>query len=198
MVKQFVFVRHAESLHNAAYHAAGDDPSVFRKKELEDAPLTQKGKEQAGALAARLSLEIGSEITAIWSSPLTRCIETANEIFEEFNIEDDYYLHDNLMERQGNGYYFNKRKEKEKFAELNPHVKTDHLSELPAYWGNHENDYSLRSRMWMMVQFLRNLYKEESLPVVIVGHSDAIQTLTGKHLKNGEYMILTEAEVATL
>jgi hypothetical protein len=39
---KFVFVRHAEAEHNAAFHEANNDPLIFLKKELRDSKLTEK------------------------------------------------------------------------------------------------------------------------------------------------------------
>lgn len=195
MTLKFVFVRHAEALHNKEFHDSNNDKAVFMKKELKDAPLTEKGLEQARELAVKLS-EKYKDSVELWSSPLSRCIQTANEIFEELDVED-YYVHDNLIERQS-VYYFNNRIEKSKLKEQHPHINMNFLSDLPSYWANFENDYSLRSRMHMLMLLFLNLYKDENKTVIIVGHQDAIQTLTSKSLKNAEYFEMSEEEIRSL
>lgn len=193
---KFILVRHAEAEHNAAFHESKDDRMTFYKKELQDSKLTEKGKTQACNIAKELA-EKYPNVEAIWSSSLQRCIQTANEIFEEVNVHD-YYVHDNLIERQTPGYYFNYRTEKTKLKELYGHINMDYIPEMAPFWAKIENDYVLRSRMYMMMMLLLDLYKGSDSVVMIVGHNDAILTLTGKSLKNAEYMEMTEEEVRAL
>ena len=96
MSPRFIFLRHGEAEHNVAFHKEG--ASVFKEEAYRDAKLTAKGIEQAIEAAKALS---SLKIEAIWSSPLTRCIQTAEEVFEEVDC-DELYLHDNLLERLGN------------------------------------------------------------------------------------------------
>jgi len=193
---KFVFIRHAEAEHNVAFHEANNDPKIFLNKELRDSKLTEKGKVQAIHLANELNTKYPN-IEAIWSSSLQRCIQTADEIYEELNV-NQYYIHDNLIERQTPGYEFNYRTERKKLKELYGHVNMDYIPELAALWFKIENNYVLRSRMYMIMMLLLDLYKDTDSVVIIVGHSDAIFALTGKILKNAEYFEMTEEEVRKL
>lgn len=191
MPVKFIFLRHGEATHNVAFHVEG--PSVFSKDEHKDAPLTQKGIGQA--------MEAGTALTSlkildIWSSPLSRCIQTAEEVFEEINVSS-LYLHDNLLERQGGGTPCNERKSKSQIKRDYPIWDVKHLPDLPAAWITCEDSYMLRERMYMFVLFLADLYKDasDSSHVLLVSHSDAIAALTGKVLKNAEYVVLTLAEI---
>jgi broad specificity phosphatase PhoE len=193
---KFIFVRHCEAVHNLAYHEANNDKTVFLRPELRDDELTENGKIQAQTLARELS-EKYPNIEAIWSSSLQRCIQTADEIFEECNV-NEYYIHDNLIERQTPGYCFNYRTDRSKLKEKYGHINMEYIPEMPSFWTRIESNYTLRSRMYMIVLLLLNLYKENSGVVMIVGHADAIFTLTGKNLKNGEYFEMTEKEIMEL
>ncbi len=196
MPVKFVFVRHTEAEHNAAFHESKEDRMTFYREDLRDSKLTEKGKAQAITVAKELA-EKYPQVEAIWASSLQRCIQTADEIFEEVNV-NDYYIHDNLIERQTPGFAFNYRTEKKKLKELYGHINMDYIPELPSLWTVMENNYVLRSRMYMMMMLLLDLYKDTDSVVMVVGHNDAIGTLTGKSLKNGEYFEMSEEEVKKL
>ena len=196
MPLKFILIRHAEATHNVAFNESNKDPSVFYKQEHKDAKLTEKGKTQANNLAKELAEKFPS-ISAIWSSSLQRSIQTADEIFEETNATE-YYIHDNLIERQTPGYYFNYRTEKSKLKEQYGHINMEFIPELSALWTIQENEYALRSRMYMIIMLLLDLYKNINKTIIIVGHADAIYTLTGKNLKNAEYIEMTEEEIRQL
>lgn len=194
MPPKFIFLRHGEATHNVAFHKEG--PSIFKNELYKDAPLTEKGILQAKTTGKALS---GFKIEAIWCSPLTRCIQTAEEVFEEINC-NQLYLHDNLLERQGNGQLINERKGKHRLRESFSLWKMDFLSDLPASWIESENNYALRQRMFMLIMLLTDIYKDEdeSTHILLVGHSDAMNSLLGYSLKYAEYKIYTLDEILNL
>ena len=187
MPPKFIFLRHGEATHNVAFHKEG--ASIFKDEKYKDAKLTDEGRFQAVAAGKALS---DYKIEAIWCSPLTRCIQTAEEVFEEVDC-NELVLHDNLLERQGNGYLMNQRRMKHELKEEYPYWKLQYLPDISAYWVLHENDYALRQRMFMLIMLLADIYKDEpeSTHILLVGHSDAIQTLTGKSLKYAEYIVMS-------
>ncbi len=193
MAPKFIFLRHGEALHNLDFHARGS--VAFTDETNRDAPLSLTGVKQAQKAAEALS---SFKIIAIWSSPLTRCLQTAEEVFEEVDVQsNELHVHDNLLERLGNGYVINERKEKSKLKENFPIWNMKNLPDAPPRWGPYENDYALRQRMYMFIRLLENLYEDrtEEEHVLIVGHSDAISALTGRSLKNAEHVVLTLAEL---
>jgi broad specificity phosphatase PhoE len=196
MPPTFTFVRHGEALHNVAFHLEG--PSSFKDEKNRDARLTVKGVEQAMDVAKTLS---SLKVVAIWSSPLTRCLQTAEEIFEELDTVtgNTLYVHDNLLERQGNGNLMNERRSKTELKKEFSIWDMKSLPDLPPCWANHESDYTLRQRMFMLIMLLTDIYSDcnEDSHILIVGHSDAIATLTGKHLNNAEYVSLTLKDITT-
>ncbi len=188
----FIFVRHGEAEHNAASHNGLAD-KAFTDSKYKNAPLTQKGKEQAKATAEVLGKR---NVLDIWSSPLTRCIETAEEIFEAVDYAQ-LWLHDSLLERLGGGHLCNERHSKSTIKKMFPCWNTEFLPELPPFWAERENQTSLQRRMLSFIFLLAELYKnaKEGECLVIVGHADAIFSLTHKSLKNAEIVEMTLEDI---
>lgn len=191
MPPRFIFVRHGEATHNVAFHQEGE--SAFEDVRWKDAELTEKGKEQAKKVGEELA---SYKIKDIWCSPLTRCIQTAEEIFEETSCED-LYLHDNLLERQGGNHVCNERKLKSEIKKLHSIWDVTHLPDIPMYWGPREHQMALYSRMLSFVLLLAHIYNEcdDNTHIVIVSHNDAIHALTKKSLKNCETIICSLEEI---
>jgi broad specificity phosphatase PhoE len=193
-VPKFVFVRHGEAEHNVASHNGLGD-KAFTDPKYKNAPLTAKGKEQARATGEAL---FASErrFLDIWCSPLTRCIETAEEIYEEINCAE-LWLHDSLVERLGGGHVCNERHYTSNIKKMFPCWKTDFLPEFPPLWVDRENQTSLQRRMLSFILLLAEMYKNvrEGFYVLIVGHADAIFSLTHVSLKNAEYVEMSLEEI---
>jgi broad specificity phosphatase PhoE len=189
----FIFVRHGEAEHNVAFHKEGN--SVFKDEKYRDAPLTAKGIEQARKTAENLLEKFGLDsYAALWTSPLTRTIQTSLEIFEEINV-DEMILHDNLMEWQGADNKMNERSWKHQIKAKYAFLNYDYMSDGPANYIGKENKYALRQRMFMLISLLQDLYAgNDKKYVILVSHHDAIHALTGKSLANAEYCVTTLAE----
>ncbi len=183
---KFIFVRHGQAEHNVAAHGPEGD-KAYENPAYKDAPLTPEGIKQAKATAKNLA---DLRILDIWSSPLTRAIQTAEEIFEETSAQE-LYLHDNLLELLGGGHVCNERKLKGILKKLFPLWKTTYLPETPPFWVERENEYSMHSRMNMLVTLLADIYKDSPPDsyICIVSHWGAINSLTGKALGNAEFVI---------
>lgn len=194
MAPTFIFIRHGEAEHNVAYHTEG--VSAFSKELYRDALLTTKGVEQARTAAAQIIEKVGMDFLDIWCSPLSRCIQTGEELFEELNC-CDLYLHDNLLECQGGNNLCNERRTKKEIKKLHGAWKTTYIAENGPVWIEYENPYSLRTRMLMFVLFLAHLYKDNTDKeyVLVVSHKDAIAALTGKHLTNAEFLVMKMDEI---
>jgi broad specificity phosphatase PhoE len=191
MPPTFIFVRHGEAKHNVAFHQKGE--TAFSDEENRDAPLTEKGIQQANETAKKLT---NYHIIDMWSSPLTRCIQTAGEIFEECDA-GDLYLHDNLLECLGGGHICNTRKSKRTIQKEHPIWITRFLPDFPPDYVDRESFDALHKRMLMMILFLAHLYKDQPAQghIVIVSHHDAILALTKKSLSNAEFVVLTLEEI---
>jgi broad specificity phosphatase PhoE len=193
-VPKFIFVRHGEAEHNYASHNGLGD-KAFTDPKYKNAPLTAKGKQQAMAAGQDLR-EKGYPILDIWASPLTRTIETAEEIYEEINC-GELWLHDSLLERLGGGHVCNERHYASNINKMFPIWKRDFLPEFPPFWLERENQTSLQRRMLSFVLLLAEMYKNvrEGDCVLLVGHADAIFSLTRRSLKNAEYVVMTLEEI---
>jgi broad specificity phosphatase PhoE len=190
---QFIFLRHGEATHNKAFHQENlNETSVFTNEEFQDAPLTPLGIEQAQTVGEKLAKEFGMDgWDAMWCSPLTRAIQTANEIYEKINV-NEMILHDNLLEIQIQKYVCNHRLTRDeidkKFYKM---WDTKNLADVQSVWNRSENSYAVRQRMWMLCALLSDIYKDKPNPrILIVSHANAIQELTGKYLKNCEYCVV--------
>lgn len=191
-VPKFIFVRHGEAEHNVAAHGP-EGERAYENPAYKDAPLTAAGVEQARRTAEALK---DFTILDIWSSPLTRAIQTADEIFEETSAQE-LWLHDNLLEVLGGGHICNCRLEARDLRVKFPLCKLNHLSEFPPLWLDREGHTSVYSRMKMLILYLANLYKDapENSYVCLVSHWGAIRALTGKPLKNAEFIVLEVGEI---
>jgi broad specificity phosphatase PhoE len=191
MPPKFIFVRHGEAKHNVAYHAT--DEKAFEDEANRDAPLTEKGRQQAKETAEKLSKY---SIIDLWASPLTRCIETAIEIFEETSAQT-CYLHDNLLERLGGNHVCNERQPKKSIKTKYMGWNTSFLAETPPYWIEREDWTSLHYRTRAMVLMLADIYKQypETSYIVIVSHKDAISSITKRALTHAEPIVMSLQEV---
>jgi broad specificity phosphatase PhoE len=191
MAPTFIFIRHGEAEHNVAFHTIG--LSAFTKEEYRDAPLTEKGKEQGRTLASKLK---EYKILDIWSSPLTRAIQTAEELFEELDC-GKINLHDNLLELLGGGNVCNERKSKHDIKKAYGHWTTTYLADTPAQWITFENPYALQQRMLMFVMLMAEIYKDAppSRHLIVVSHANALAALTGEKLENAECKFMTFDEI---
>lgn len=191
MAPKFIFLRHAQAEHNVAFHNEGE--SAFHNPLYKDAKLTEKGIQQAQETANELAK---LDIIDIWCSPLTRCIQTTLEVFEEVNC-NKIYLHDNLLERLGGGHVCNERRAKHELKKEYSFFEMKQLPELPAFWSEREDNYAVYQRMFMFMKLMEDIYKDKSSEkyVLIVSHADAIATFTKKVLENAKYVILSLQEI---
>lgn len=182
----FLFIRHGEAQHNVNFHEVGE--KAFSDEKNRDAPLTEKGIQQARDLAQKLS---SHKIKAIWSSPSTRTIQTSLEIFEETDAQH-IYLHDNLLEYHIMGHVCNIRKRKRDIEDTYIGItKTTFLPEFPSIQLETENPTAVYYRMLSMVLLLNHLYKDKDCTIAIVSHKNAIQYLTRKPLENCGFVKMT-------
>lgn len=189
MPPKFIFIRHGEGHHNVAYHTYGKD--ALLSDEYKDARLTEKGRIQARETGRMLN-SLNLKFTDLWSSPLTRCLETSQEIFEEINVRH-LYVHDNLLERLGGGHVCNDRRIKDKIKEEFPIWNYMFLPDSGPYCIERETFDSLYFRMLMFVYLLKKLYSNlsDEYHIVIVAHCDCINAITGNSLKNAEFVIVS-------
>lgn len=189
MAPKFIFLRHGEAEHNVAFHEAGE--SAFQDPKYQDAPLTEKGRSQAREVGQKL---FEFQILDVWTSPLTRALQTCEELFEELNV-GTIYMHDSLLERQGQ--MCNKRAGKHSLKKKYFIFNMEFLPDLPADWIDKEPQLPVLQRMRSFVFQLADMYKSmpEDSHILIVGHGDALTSLTGKTFKNCEFHIMSLEEL---
>lgn len=191
-VPTFIFVRHGQAKHNVAAHGPEGD-AAYTNEAYKDAPLTETGIIQARETGEALS---AYKIIDIWSSPLTRCIQTSLELFEETSAQG-IYLHDSLLEVLGGGHVCNYRKTKQELKTLYPLCHMENLPDYPPMWVHRENEFSVTNRMMGMCLLLAEIYKDSPPDsyLVVTSHWGAIRALTGKALNNAEYVITSLDEI---
>jgi len=74
---RIIFIRHGETRHNVDLVITSGAPG---------GPLTERGEDQARALADQLS---DIDVAAVYSSPLTRAVQTATALGREVVLRDD-------------------------------------------------------------------------------------------------------------
>lgn len=193
MPPKFIFVRHGEALHNVAFHKEGGNTDVFTRAEFKDAPLSETGIEQARKLGEELAK---LNIIDLWSSPLTRAVQTSMEIFEEASV-NNLYMHDSLLEFLGGNQPCNERKTRSEIKKEYSFWDTKFLPDLPPLWVHAEPSGLVHHRMKMFLLWLADTYKDvpDTSHIVLVSHKNAILAITGKDLKNAEYVILGIDEI---
>lgn len=174
--KTIIFVRHGEAEHNRAYHESGKDEKVFYDEKYRDAPLTEKGKRQAIEVGEKLAAKYPNANFSIWSSPLTRAIQTAEEIFEEVATSGQVMLHDGLLEFQDGKHKCNQRIAASDLKEKYFICDTVFLPELPAFWFVSEPHVHLKHRMKSVIQTIVEVERGENI-VVVVSHRNALAAL---------------------
>ena len=176
------------------------DETAAEKKEREafivkQAELAAESEAKAQAKATGKALS-NHKILGIWSSPLTRCIQTSEELFEETSAQD-IYLHDSLLEVLGGGHVCNYRKTRKELKTLYPHCNMENLPDYTPMWVHRENEFSVTNRMMGICLLLAEIYKDSPPDsyLVLTSHWGAIRALTGKALNNAEYVIQTLDEI---
>lgn len=193
-IPKFIFVRHGEAEHNVAFRS-GEGIAAFTNPAYKDARLTAEGRIQAQA-TGRVLQQADLNILDMWSSPLTRCIQTAEEIYEEISAQG-MWLHDSLLERLGGGHVCNERKYKLEIQKEFPCWDTSFLPQLPPAWIERENETSLQRRMLSFILLLAHLYRDvpDDSHVIIVSHADALGSLLQRPFKNAEHVVLSLEEI---
>lgn len=147
-VYQFVFLRHGESLGNAQSRWQGQS----------DYPLTEKGRAQAQALAARWKAE-DVKFDLVLSSPLGRARETAAIIASKLDLKiefDDIWLERAIGEMEGLTA-----------EEVRQKPRPPYTTPYDSIGGNGEGDWALYLRAG---QALHNLLKRPPGSYLVVSH----------------------------
>lgn len=160
-------VRHGQSVWNEQRRLQGQSPGV---------PLTELGRDQARAAAARLRGLVPAD-TPVWSSDLERAAETAEIIAGALGGP---LHHDERLREQHYGVLQGRRT-----AELHAEPVPEGLDITEVRWGGGESVEQVYARVR---SFLRDLARTGEQEAVIVSHGDTIRVALGviDQLNRGE------------
>jgi probable phosphoglycerate mutase len=158
-----VLVRHGENEWVKKHRLAGWIPDVH---------LNEKGQKQAEDAAQRLS---ALQVKALYSSPVTRCVETAEYIAQTFDLEINY------LDGLGEVRYGSWEGKKIKNLAKKPlwHVVQYYPSRM-RFPGGGETMREVQFRMVNTLEQLSTQHKEET--IVAVSHADAIKLVLAYYL----------------
>ena len=167
---EFYFIRHGESRSNATPgFAAGVD---F------DAPLTEKGVDQARKLGRRLRRD-GARFDRVYSSTMKRAVRTAEGMFEGMGEPNGEYTQvPALIEQQIPGWR-GVREEVAYTPETVALMRTKGLDFVPPEGESHRT-VQRRVAGWLEDEIIYNqdlVGKAKSLTVCVVGHGAAFKCL---------------------
>jgi len=160
--KSIYCIRHGEAAHNVDFLKYGR--STYFDETKMDTSLTEKGNEQSKKLGETWE-ELKNPILVI-TSPLTRCLQTATNIFGT-NVK--IIALEGCREYPLGAEYCNKRKTKEELEKKFQHVDFSNITNEDLLWTNemetHEN-FELRIK-----KFKEKIERMSNKRIVIVSHS---------------------------
>lgn len=183
----FVFIRHGEALHNVANRIHG--PIAYSYKENEDACLSKEGHLQTNQAGLELAEIFKDRQVDVYSSPLSRCIETANNASARLNVQQRV-LDDLLIERLGGGHVCNNRKSFEELSQLFSEWDMQYIHDPPPMPLEREPIHNVRDRMKEMWNWLQETYRTSDRGVLIVSHQESLTALWSRNFKNAEYLVV--------
>lgn len=173
------FVRHGHAKHNVD----GD----YTNPANQDAALTPSGRAQVYATARELSYKV-PHWDAVFTSPLTRCLQTTEEILQEIPSLSRPVVTDFLLECQGGGHICNQRKRRSELQPQYPGMDfTMEETPLLHYASPRETHETLERRMDFLVKLVRQMEGEHAL---FVTHHELIEAYVGESLPNAGYYVL--------
>jgi broad specificity phosphatase PhoE len=185
MAPIFLFVRHGQAEHNTAAERFGD--AAYEDPAYRDAALTELGHSQANAAGKTILALQNCRQVHIYSSPLTRCIQTAEEILGAGVKGSSFILHDFLLERLHRNHICNSRKTPIELRSEFPRWDTRFLPLYPPHFAYQSEPYeSVAVRMSSFFEYLQKKYEDTYTIVILVSHHDAIESLLHLKLANGQ------------
>ena len=180
------FIRHGHAEHNAAYDKT-QDKSVYRSLDYKDSHLTEKGVQQIKEV--ELPVYPPRKMDRVYSSPLTRCIETSRHLVGEKTI---LHLHDGLMETQG-PFPCNWRPDIDTFRNslsyyILKNINNTYTPYTKYYLTNiGETHEEIKERAMATVEQIKSDCAGLD-NILIVTHNDWLESLFGRPFKNGEVL----------
>lgn len=163
-------IRHGETFENAGSKLMGRAHGV----------LSDLGKKQALKTGERLK---NDHISAIYSSPLNRCLDTGELINKSLNLKIS--IHDLLIERDF-GTFTNAKTEEINFDQLDLDIEENRLAEV-------ESMFSLQQRVKKFLEEVWQSHKNDN--VAIITHNNPIRFFLAYFLHKSYREILSEYRV---
>jgi broad specificity phosphatase PhoE len=163
--KKLFCIRHGEGWHNVNARIIGSN--AYYDKDKQDPSLTELGINQAKELGK--TWDEKKNIELIITSPLTRCIQTMNNIFENTNIP--IVSVDYLREYPASLQYSNRRKNESVLKEKYKNIFFSLVSEEDDMWNNnkkYETNDQLQYRTEMFENFIKSRPEKN---IAVVSHS---------------------------
>jgi len=190
--KQIVFVRHGESTQNFA-------EDFGKEYDINNIVLTKKGIHQA-EITGKYLKKIYGKFDIIYSSPITRCVETSKIFMKHLNYSFNNLIQDPLLIEAGefNHDFFESaikedkksvKLEKAVYNELNPFKKLD-LSKLfykrfSEYYNVDPNDEGVYRNY---TKFLDKIKRSSHKKILVIAHAgtlvDIQKIICGVSLEN--------------
>jgi broad specificity phosphatase PhoE len=184
---KFILIRHGEATHNTGAETEGD--AAYENPAYRNSHLTEKGIQQATDAGLKIA-KVTTKAAALWCSPLQRCMQTAENVMKSVEVPlDQMYLHDSLLERLGRGHVCNIRASTGEIRRDWPDFNANMLPDVGPEWKGIEGRQSVKLRMTMLMEHLKQVYAGAEDPVIIVSHHDALFELIGYSFKNAEFLV---------
>lgn len=172
-MKNVYCIRHGTAEHNVLFHEVGEKAYMM----IKDSNLTQEGQEESIILGKNWLDKNYIELVLV--SPLTRTIQTANNIFNGTQVK--MMAFDEIKEYPGSYEPINHRKDKhELVVKYNKTINFKALSEKDSLW--HETDVesmeSLEERVKKMKDYI--LSRKETNIAIVSHNSYLAYFLRGK------------------
>jgi broad specificity phosphatase PhoE len=184
------FVRHGNALHNKKFAEAGNDPAVYFDEANSFSILTDKGRDQVETLrTSDIWARAATGIEAVYTSPLIRCIQTSDLLFDHPKTHTRPHIADPLLRERNGLHPCNRFLRRSVLKMTAPHVNIDRItSEV-------DEDYNPDIReSWESVEhraksFFVNVCREPYTEVCAVTHHDFLlaaitRDIPGVHVVN--------------
>ena len=109
----------------------------------------------------------------IFTSPLTRCLQTTEAILEQIPTKSAPQVTDLLVERRGGGHICNQRKKTNRLQDLWPNWQFVLSEDRDRVNEAKETDETLEARMDFLMKIVNSLHGEN---ILLVTHHDLIES----------------------
>ena len=164
-LKKLHCIRHGEGWHNVNFTLYGRNAYYDRNKQ--DPSLTKLGIKQAEELGKKWVEKENIEL--IVTSPLTRCIETMNNIFEDTKIP--IVCLEYIREYPASLQYSNRRKNESILKDKYKNINFSLVSNEDSLWDNNKKYETLNQLNYRTQMFENFIANRPEKNIAVVSHS---------------------------